>query len=168
MPQPGVEAPDESQLSPKSPGKRKREQHSSSTAYNDEWNGVGSSSNTSKNSTSLTSDQSTGFRNEPSYTDTSLAMAESAALQTRYTLSDPLIVGVDPFPNTTPQEMQERSGSGMLQNFTSSSVEKGVINDSMEIEDIDTDDMQHEEEDRSLPTRQKEDSPTIKRVGFVE
>lgn len=113
-------------------------------------------------------DERNGVKNEPSYTDASWAMSQSQALQTRYTLSGPLIVGVDPFPNDTPQEMQERSGSGMLQNFTGSSVEKGAINDSMEIEDIETDDMQREEEDVKLPTRQKDDGTTTKRVGFAE
>ncbi|KAM0166266.1 hypothetical protein ACHAQE_001627 [Botrytis cinerea] len=168
MPQPGVKTPDESQHSPKSPGKRKREQHTSSSAYNDEWNGVGSSSNTSRNSNTTMNDERNDVTNEPSYTDASWATSQSSALQARYTLSDPLIVGVDPFPNDTPQEMQERRGSSMLQNFTGNSVEKGVINDSMEIEDIETDDMQREEEDISLPTRQKDDATAIKQVGFVE
>ncbi|KAM0315679.1 hypothetical protein ACHAO8_003730 [Botrytis cinerea] len=168
MPQPGVKTPDESQHSPKSPGKRKREQHTSSSAYNDEWNGVGSSSNTSRNSNTTMNDERNDATNEPSYTDASWATSQSSALQARYTLSDPLIVGVDPFPNDTPQEMQERRGSSMLQNFTGNSVEKGVINDSMEIEDIETDDMQREEEDISLPTRQKDDATAIKQVGFVE
>lgn len=168
MPQPGVKTPDESQHSPKSPGKRKREQHTSSSAYNDEWNGVGSSSNTSRNSNTTMNDERNGVTNEPSYTDASWATSQSSALQARYTLSGPLIVGVDPFPNDTPQEMQERRGSGMLQNFTGNSVKKGIINDSMEIEDIETDDMQREEEDISLPTRQKDDATAIKQVGFVE
>ncbi|ATZ48021.1 hypothetical protein BCIN_03g02850 [Botrytis cinerea B05.10] len=168
MPQPGVKTPDESQHSPKSPGKRKREQHTSSSAYNDEWNGVGSSSNTSRNSNTTMNDERNDVTNEPSYTDASWATSQSSALQARYTLSDPLIVGVDPFPNDTPQEMQERRGSSMLQNFTGNSVEKGVINDSMEIEDIETDDMQREEEDISLPTRQKDDATATKQVGFVE
>ncbi|KAM0144586.1 hypothetical protein ACHAP3_000616 [Botrytis cinerea] len=168
MPQPGVKTPDESQHSPKSPGKRKREQHTSSSAYNDEWNGVGSSSNTSRNSNTTMNDERNDVTNEPSYNDASWATSQSSALQARYTLSDPLIVGVDPFPNDTPQEMQERRGSSMLQNFTGNSVEKGVINDSMEIEDIETDDMQREEEDISLPTRQKDDATAIKQVGFVE
>ncbi|KAM0190537.1 hypothetical protein ACHAPC_002704 [Botrytis cinerea] len=168
MPQPGVKTPDESQHSPKSPGKRKREQHTSSSAYNDEWNGVGSSSNTSRNSNTTMNDERNDVTNKPSYNDASWATSQSSALQARYTLSDPLIVGVDPFPNDTPQEMQERRGSSMLQNFTGNSVEKGVINDSMEIEDIETDDMQREEEDISLPTRQKDDATAIKQVGFVE
>ncbi|EMR83425.1 putative ubiquitin interaction domain-containing protein [Botrytis cinerea BcDW1] len=168
MPQPGVKTPDESQHSPKSPGKRKREQHTSSSAYNDEWNGVGSSSNTSRNSNTTMNDERNDVTNKSSYNDASWATSQSSALQARYTLSDPLIVGVDPFPNDTPQEMQERRGSSMLQNFTGNSVEKGVINDSMEIEDIETDDMQREEEDISLPTRQKDDATAIKQVGFVE
>ncbi|KAM0137888.1 hypothetical protein ACHAO1_003773 [Botrytis cinerea] len=168
MPQPGVKTPDESQHSPKSPGKRKREQHTSSSAYNDEWNGVGSSSKASRNSNTTMNDERNDVTNEPSYTDASWATSQSSALQARYTLSDPLIVGVDPFPNDTPQEMQERRGSSMLQNFTGNSVEKGVINDSMEIEDIETDDMQREEEDISLPTRQKDDATATKQVGFVE
>ncbi|KAK8909392.1 hypothetical protein QC760_002102 [Botrytis cinerea] len=167
-PQPGVKTPDESQHSPKSPGKRKREQHTSSSAYNDEWNGVGSSSNTSRNSNTTMNDERNDVTNKSSYNDASWATSQSSALQARYTLSDPLIVGVDPFPNDTPQEMQERRGSSMLQNFTGNSVEKGVINDSMEIEDIETDDMQREEEDISLPTRQKDDATAIKQVGFVE
>ncbi|KAF7904529.1 hypothetical protein EAF00_001863 [Botryotinia globosa] len=166
--QPPVNSPDESQHSPRSPGKRKREQNTSTSAYNDEWNGVGSSSNTSRNSNTSVNDERNGVKNEPSYTDASWAMSQSQALQTRYTLSGPLIVGVDPFPNDTPQEMQEVSGSGMLQNFTGNSVEKGVINDSMEIEDIETDDIQREEEDVKLPTRQKDDGTTAKRVGFAE
>lgn len=113
-------------------------------------------------------DERNDVTNKSSYNDASWATSQSSALQARYTLSDPLIVGVDPFPNDTPQEMQERRGSSMLQNFTGNSVEKGVINDSMEIEDIETDDMQREEEDISLPTRQKDDATAIKQVGFVE
>lgn len=72
-------------------------------------------------------------------------------------------MGVDPFTDGKTQEMQERSGSGMLQNFAGNSVKKEV--DNMDIEDSESDDIQRADQD--IPVNQKE-SGAVKRVGFVE
>ncbi|ESZ94978.1 hypothetical protein SBOR_4598 [Sclerotinia borealis F-4128] len=147
LPSPSVDTPDGSQFAPRSPGKRKREQHSSSTSSfeNDQWNGVEGES--SGNETTMTA---------------------SAALQNRLAQVDEVIMGVDPFPDGKTQEMQERSGSGMLQNFTGNPVKKGVANDSMEIEDHESDDIVREERNTLFLNNQKDSGDTVKRVGFVE
>ncbi|KAI9646744.1 hypothetical protein NHQ30_004742 [Ciborinia camelliae] len=147
LPSPPVDTPDGSQFSPRSPGKRKRDQRPSSTNSfeNSQWNGFGKEGS-----------------------DNDSAMTASAALQNGLAQSDEVIVGVDPFTDGKTQEMQERSGSGMLQNFTGNSVKKCVANDSMEIEDIESDEIQREERNLCFTNNHKDGGATVKRVGFVE
>ncbi|APA07778.1 hypothetical protein sscle_03g025480 [Sclerotinia sclerotiorum 1980 UF-70] len=140
--------PDELQFPPRSPGKRKRDQPPSP-------------------SHSAPNGQRNGVAKEASDNESTVTVSASVALQNRLGQSDEVIMGVDPYPEGKTQEMQERSGSGMLQNFTSNSIEKGVANDDMEIEDLESDDTQGEEQDISA-NNQKDGGASIKRVGFVE
>ncbi|QSZ35447.1 hypothetical protein DSL72_008317 [Monilinia vaccinii-corymbosi] len=145
LPSPPIDTPDESQFLPRSPGKRKRAQRSSSmnSSEDGQWNGL----------------EKEGLGNDST-------MTVSAILQNRVAQNNEIIMGVDPFTHGKTQEMQERSGSGMLQNFTTgNSVRKGAVNDSMDIEDTECEETPREEQNISVHAK---DSGAVKRVGFVE
>lgn len=141
LPSPPIDTPDGSQFSSRSPGKRKRAQRSSAnSSENGDWNGFGKPGSSNGNTETI-----------------------SATLQNNQ--RDDVIMGVDPFNDVKTQEMQERSGSGLLQSFTSNSGKKDVINDSMEIEDTEGNDIQHQKPTSENP---KDSGAPVKRVGFVE
>ncbi|KAB8300325.1 hypothetical protein EYC80_000514 [Monilinia laxa] len=146
LPSPPVDTPDGSQFSPRSPGKRKRAERSSS---------VNSSEDGQYNGTE-----------REGWGDISTTTV-SATPPNRLAQSNEVIMGVDPFNDGKAQEMQERSGSGMLQNFAGNSVKKEVGNDSMDIED--TEDTESDEIQRAeahISVNQK-DTGAVKRVGWM-